>query len=87
MNFNLSFCIPESFNKIISHQLFDHKITFVNSQHENEIQKVIFYSKAGLKRSYERLLITKINLSQKYIITHTTFLNPPMIFAAVNNIF
>ena len=27
-------CIPESFNKNISHQLFDDKITFVNSQHE-----------------------------------------------------
>ena len=24
-----TFCIPESFNMNISHQLFDHKITFV----------------------------------------------------------
>ena len=27
--------IPESFNTNISHQLFDYKITFVNSQHKN----------------------------------------------------
>ena len=34
MNHNLTpFCIPESFNTNISHQLFDYKITFVNSQH------------------------------------------------------
>ena len=28
-------CTPESFITNISHQLFDCKITFVNSQHEN----------------------------------------------------
>ena len=27
------FCIPESFNTNISHQLFDYLITFVNKQH------------------------------------------------------
>ena len=27
------FCIPESFNTNISHQLFDYTITFVNPQH------------------------------------------------------
>ena len=27
------FCIPESFNTNISHQLFEYTITFVNSQH------------------------------------------------------
>ena len=37
------------FNTIISHQLFDYKITFVNSQHEKEIQKVILYSKTGFE--------------------------------------
>ena len=30
-----SICIPESFNTNISYQLFDYKITFINSQHEN----------------------------------------------------
>ena len=29
----IEFCIPESFNTNISHQLFDYTITFVNSQH------------------------------------------------------
>ena len=28
------FCLPESFNMNISHQLLDYKIAFVNSQHE-----------------------------------------------------
>ena len=28
-------CIPESLNMNILHQLFDYKITFVNSQREN----------------------------------------------------
>ena len=28
-----SFCKQESFNKNISHQLFDYQITFVNSHH------------------------------------------------------
>ena len=28
-------CIPESFNTIISQQLIDYKITFVNSKQEN----------------------------------------------------
>ena len=28
-------CMPESFNTNISHQFFDYKITFVNSQREN----------------------------------------------------
>ena len=28
-------CIPESYNMKISYQLFDFKVTFVNSQHKN----------------------------------------------------
>ena len=36
-------CIPESFNANILHKLLDNKITFVNSQLENQIQKVILY--------------------------------------------
>ena len=27
------YCIPESFNTNISHQLFDYTLTFLNSQH------------------------------------------------------
>ena len=37
-NINIS-CISESFNTNISNQLFDYKITFVNSQHENTKSK------------------------------------------------
>ena len=44
-----SFCIPDIFNTKIVHQLFDYKITFVNSQHENtNLNLVILYSKIGL---------------------------------------
>ena len=42
------FYIPESFSTNISHQLFDYKITFVNSQHETQIPKVILLSKTDL---------------------------------------
>ena len=45
-------CIPESFNTNIEHQLFDYKITFVNSKHENMISKGNLYSKTGFKRSF-----------------------------------
>ena len=47
------FCLPESFNTNISHQLFDYKITFVNSQHESsQIPKVILCSKTRFKRLF-----------------------------------
>ena len=39
------FCIPESFNTNISHQLFDYKITLLNSQHENMNSKGDFVLK------------------------------------------
>ena len=53
LNFNANFdsylctqyniiCIPVSFNKNISQKLFDYKITFVNSQHENANSKCDF---------------------------------------------
>ena len=39
------FCIPESFNTNISQQLFDHKITFINSQDEHTDSKGDFVLK------------------------------------------
>ena len=45
------FCIPESFNKNSSHQLFDYKITFENSKYENTNSKGNFVLETGLKRS------------------------------------
>ena len=45
-------CIPENFNTNISLQLFDYKITFVNSQLENTNLKV----DSVLKDRVERLL-------------------------------
>ena len=36
---NYKFCIPEILNTNISHQLFDCKITFVNSQNKNKNSK------------------------------------------------
>ena len=35
---NKIICLPESFNINISHQLFDYKITFANSQHKTLIR-------------------------------------------------
>ena len=40
-----NFCMPESFNMNISHQLFDKTITFVNSQHKNTNSKGDFLLK------------------------------------------
>ena len=40
-----TFCIPESFNTNISHQLFDYTITFVNTQHYNTNSKGDFVLK------------------------------------------
>ena len=56
--------MPDSFNTNISQQLFDCKITYVNSQLENTNSKGNFVLKTGLKR----FLVYKINLSQKYIL-------------------
>jgi hypothetical protein len=39
------FCIPESFNKKIPHQLFKYKINFVNVQLQNTNQKGDFVLK------------------------------------------
>ena len=46
---NKFFCLPESFNTNISHQLFDYTITFCT---RTQIQKVILNSKNGFKRSF-----------------------------------
>ena len=43
--FKLYICIPESFNTNISHQRFDYKVTFVNSQLENTNSKGDFVLK------------------------------------------
>ena len=43
------FCILESFNSIISHQLFGYIITFVNLQHENTNSKGDFVRKNRFK--------------------------------------
>jgi hypothetical protein len=60
-------CIPESFNTKISHQLFDYKITSVNSQHENINLKSDFVLKTNFKRSFEIYLVNK-NKSFPYLI-------------------
>ena len=46
-----NFCIQESFNTNISHQLFDYTITFLNSQRKNTNSNGDFCSKPRLKRS------------------------------------
>ena len=57
--------MPESFNTNISHQLFDYKITSVNSQHyTTQLKKVILYSKLVLKVRFKDFWYTKINLNQ-----------------------
>ena len=57
-----SFCIPESFNTKISHQLFDFKITFVNSHSENKNSKGDFVLKNWFETS-----VFKISGIQRYI--------------------
>ena len=42
---NKSLCIPESFNTNISHQLFNYKITFMNSRNKNPNSKDAFVLK------------------------------------------
>ena len=37
---------------IIIYHLFDYRITFVDSNHETQDQKVILYSKPGFKRLF-----------------------------------
>ena len=44
-----NFCIPESFNTNISHQLFDYTITFVNLQHQNTNYKGSFTNRHFMK--------------------------------------
>ena len=54
------FCIQESFNTNISHQLFDYKISFVNSKRENTNLREDFV----LKNWFKNVWYTKIDLSQ-----------------------
>jgi hypothetical protein len=49
----------------LSHHLFDYTITFVNSQHRTQIQKMILYSRTGFKHSFKNKSEAKI-----YIIKH-----------------
>ena len=53
-------CIPESFDKNISHQLFDYKITFVISQRKNTNSNDEFVLKNRVEKS-----ILKISGIQK----------------------
>ena len=63
------FCNQESFNTNISHQLFDYKITFGNSQHWNTKFKRLFCTqKPVLNDRLKDFYYTKINLSQKYLL-------------------
>ena len=59
-------CIPESFNTNISHQHFDYKITFLNSQHWNTNSKGDFVpsQKLVLNVRIKYFWYTKINLTQ-----------------------
>ena len=39
---NLLICIPESFNMNISHQLFDHTTTFVNTNSKGDFKDLLY---------------------------------------------
>ena len=53
------FCISESFNTNISHQIFDYKITIVNSHLENTNSKGNFVLKNWFETFVERFLVCK----------------------------
>ena len=61
------FCVAGIYDTNISHQIFDYKITFENSQ----IQKVILFSKPGFKRSFKDFWYTRLNLPQIWYEEHT----------------
>ena len=52
VNVENMFCMPESFNTNISHQLFYYIITFENPQHLNTNSKGDFVLKTSFKRSF-----------------------------------
>ena len=56
---NNSFCIPESYNINISHQLFDYKITIMNSQRENTNSKGDFKKKMVLNVRFKDFWYTQ----------------------------
>ena len=60
LNCNI-FCIPESFTTNISHQLFDYKITFVNSQ----LEKTNFKSDFILKNRFETFVLNISGIKDK----------------------
>ena len=65
----------------ISHQLFDYKITFVNSKLENTNSKGVLYSKTCLNCLFQRFMIfkkikSKITIVYQKVlirIVHTSF--------------
>ena len=61
-NNNKNNCIPESFNTNISQQLFDYRLTFVNSQRKNTKSK----GDLILKNQFETFVL-KISGIQKKI--------------------
>ena len=58
------FCIPESTNMNISHQLFEYKITFMNSRQENKNSRGDITQKPVLNVLFKDIWYTKINLTQ-----------------------
>ena len=65
-------CISESFNTNISHQLFDHKIAFMNSQYENTNSKSDFVLKKTFKTIVLKISVIKNHLRLKIPYTHNT---------------
>ena len=62
---NNIFCTLKSFNTYISHQLFDYKITFANSQSKNTNSRDGLVLKTYLKNIlFKGIWYTKINLTQ-----------------------
>ena len=62
------FCLSETFNTNISHQIFYYKIAFVNLQYENTKSKDNFELRTGLNTRFNDFGYTKINLIQKYVL-------------------
>ena len=79
MKLNINyFCIPESFYANISHQFFEHKITFVNSKREKKNQNICYedswYTKKkilsfGMTYSINKHLRLKIPYTQNEFST------------------
>ena len=48
----MAFVNKKALMRTFHNNIFDYRITFVNSQHENTNKKVILYLKPGFKRSF-----------------------------------